>query len=751
MLKLLSYADKLSVAPGETVNIKVSSEEETPFHARLVRVIHGDANPDGPGVNLVHVPASFEGFYPGRRQSVDAGSCTVVDPFPAPDLGQGWTFSAMIWPTLLARDEQTIAAQWNAESDTGVRLSLKRGGFLELFIATEARQECLALSRPMLERHWYFVRCTVGKGCSRLSLSQTPVLAYARTTDADEATLEIEEWSPSITGPFTLAGLPIRGGGFGVHFNGKIEGPLVLASALDDVACRSLLDAEAAAPNELVARWRFELRIGSEVAEDSGPNALHGRFVNLPARAMKGHNWTGDAHSWRLASVQYGAVHFHEDDLYDAGWETSFSWTAPQDLKSGAYAIQLRAGESGPYATREDLLPVFVRPPRGAKPGSRPPVAFLAPTASYMAYANESQALTGAESEIGIGRLIVLGHGDMFLHAHPEFGGSLYDKHADGSGVCTSSRLRPIINMRPRYHSWIGAHGSGLWQYNADTHLLDWLDHLKIDFDVITDEDLHAEGAALLEPYRVLITGTHPEYHSTAMWDGLKTWQDASGRLMYLGGDGWYWRVAFHSTLPGVIEVRRAEDGIRTWEAMPGEYFHAFTGEYGGLWRRIGRPPNMICGVGFVAQGFDVCSYYRRRPEADDPRVAFIFESVPDEVIGNFGLVGGGAAGLELDCANLRLGTPPNALRLAVSEGHSDLVLLVKEEFGVTIPNIGGEQNDRVHADLVFYETPSGGAVFSVGSIAWCGSLSHNGYDNNVSHITANVLRRFSDPAPFEV
>jgi N,N-dimethylformamidase len=38
--------------------------------------------------------------------------------------------------------------------------------------------------------------------------------------------------------------------------------------------------------------------------------------------------------------------------------------------------------------------------------------------------------------------------------------------------------------------------------------------------------------------------------------------------------------------------------------------------------------------------------------------------------------------------------------------------------------------------------------VFSTGSIAWCESLSHNGYDNNVSRITANVLRHFLDPAP---
>jgi len=49
----------------------------------------------------------------------------------------------------------------------------------------------------------------------------------------------------------------------------------------------------------------------------------------------------------------------------------------------------------------------------------------------------------------------------------------------------------------------------------------------------------------------------------------------------------------------------------------------------------------------------------------------------------------------------------------------------------------------------VFFETPGGGAVFAVGSISWAGSLPANGYDNNVSRITENVLRRFLDPSAF--
>jgi N,N-dimethylformamidase len=67
----------------------------------------------------------------------------------------------------------------------------------------------------------------------------------------------------------------------------------------------------------------------------------------------------------------------------------------------------------------------------------------------------------------------------------------------------------------------------------------------------------------------------------------------------------------------------------------------------------------------------------------------------------------------------------------------------------VNTPDLTGSQSDLVRADMVFYEMPGGGAVFTTGSIAWMGSLSHNKYDNNVSRITENVLRRFADAKPF--
>jgi N,N-dimethylformamidase len=55
---------------------------------------------------------------------------------------------------------------------------------------------------------------------------------------------------------------------------------------------------------------------------------------------------------------------------------------------------------------------------------------------------------------------------------------------------------------------------------------------------------------------------------------------------------------------------------------------------------------------------------------------------------------------------------------------------------------VGGKV--EIEAHMVYGCNEAGGQIFSTGSITFCGSLSHNGYDNPVSRILENVIRRFS-------
>ncbi|WP_428483406.1 N,N-dimethylformamidase beta subunit family domain-containing protein [Rhodopila sp.] len=752
MLKILGYPDRYSVAPGERISFQVSLEEGDEYEARIVRVVNGDCNPAGPGLDLPHLPSVVDGHYTGVPRRADAGSYFVAAGFPALGSRQAFSFRMLIWPTLLNRPAQVLAAQWDAATQCGFKLMTSDGRLMLILGDGSGNTARAELAARMLERKWYVVTLTIDPVKQYFRLTQSALQADFGVWDSESRDGKLPLAVGHVAGPIYLAGAPQPDGMVGEHFNGKIEAPVFLDGEWDQptLAAMTISPLPPALSPRIIAAWNFSEGIRTERVTDVGPSRRHGRLVNLPARGMKGSAWTGKHHSWQAAPAQYGTVHFHEDDLYDAGWPADIVWTVPDDAKSGAYALHVRCGETGPEAMRESYIPFFIRPPRiPTARTKRPKVAFLAPTCSYIAYANHAGHMATPGPEALMGRLLHFGHQDVYLYDHPEIGYSLYDKHADGSGICYSSRLRPVINCAPRYHSWLGGDGSSLYQYNADTHLFGWLAHHDIEYDVVTDEDLHRDGYALIKDYRVILTGSHPEYHSTAMWDAMKAWLDRGGRLMYMGGNGWYWRIAFHDELPGVIEVRRAEDGIRSWEAEPGEYYHSFTGEYGGLWRRCGRPPNLMTGIGFVAQGFDVSSYYRRAPDADNPRASFIFDGVKDEIIGDFGLIGGGAAGIELDCINPLLGSPPNILRLASSEDHSPLMLLVNEEFTSTLPNLGGDQNERVRADLTFTETTSGGAIFSTGSIAWCGALPCNGYENNIARITLNTLHRFMADQPF--
>jgi len=51
---------------------------------------------------------------------------------------------------------------------------------------------------------------------------------------------------------------------------------------------------------------------------------------------------------------------------------------------------------------------------------------------------------------------------------------------------------------------------------------------------------------------------------------------------------------------------------------------------------------------------------------------------------------------------------------------------------------------DLIRAEIVYFETDRGGAVFMTGSITFHSSLPHDGYRNPVSLMLQNVMRRFS-------
>ena len=183
-----------------------------------------------------------------------------------------------------------------------------------------------------------------------------------------------------------------------------LKSPRLCSRALAPEQMSTLVAAD---HQSVLAAWDFSIGIQTNRITDVSANALHGELVNLPTRAVAGSLWNGEEHCWSQQPEHYAAIHFHDDDLYDCGWETDFELTIPDDLPSAVYALHLHgAGES--Y-----YMPFAVRPPRGK---TTAPVAFLLPTASYIAYANNRIGIDVPETEIVAGRLIQL-NPDRRVHA----------------------------------------------------------------------------------------------------------------------------------------------------------------------------------------------------------------------------------------------------------------------------------------------------------------------------------------------
>jgi len=732
--RILGYSDEISVQPGQTARFMVSSPFPGSYRAELVRLRCGDDQPAGPGLRETRVPSSLDGSYPARLQPIHAGSYAEV-PDAAPFALQSFTVQTLVWSTTPQKGQQALLGTWDEARGAGYGLLLARDGSLGFLAGDGAgARELVTTGVPLLERHWYLVAASLAAESGTVLLYQIPLFQYSAHAAGSEAIerAAVLPFDVASGGAFRMAAWH-GGAAPAAHFNGRLEAPRLARRALERESIEALRGpVPARLVGEVVAAWDFSREIPTTRIVDASPHHRHGELVNLPTRAVCGAAWDGSEHRWTQRPEHYAAIHFHDDDLYDCGWDSDFELRVPEELPSGVYAAKLIQGDA------EEYIPFYVRPRRGT---ANAKLALLIPTASYYAYSNWHTMSEWDFLELIFNNFLVLDRTAVYLNDHPELGASMYDRHTDGSGVCFSSRLRPIPNMRPKEF---------LWQFSADTHIVDWLDEKGFAYDVVTDDDLHAEGVPLLEPYTCVMTCTHPEYYSKAMMGALQAYKASGGRLIYMGGNGFYWKIDYHPTLPGVIEMRRAEGGMRGWIAEPGEYYHASTGELGGLWRRNGMPPQAIAGTGFTAQGFDVSTYFERTPHSFDPRVSFVFEGVSaEERIGDFGLLGGGAAGWEIDRADPSLGTPPHALVVATAKNFSNGYHWVAEEFTHSHSAVNGDSCPWIRCDMVFFETPGGGAVFSTSSIAWSGSLCHNAYENNVSRITENVVRRFLDPKEF--
>lgn len=239
----------------------------------------------------------------------------------------------------------------------------------------------------------------------------------------------------------------------------------------------------------------------------------------------------------------------------------------------------------------------------------------------------------------------------------------------------------------------------------AEWRLLGWLESRGLEYDYYAETQLD-DGTLDLGAYRVLVTAVHPEYWTRKMYARVKQWVfDEGGRLAYLGGNGLNCETALSANRTAVY-YNCALRGLDVKGLGGFESRYAIRHE---------SEANLL-GCVFTPAGAMTGAPYR---VLDAAHWAFARTKLKaGQTFGEKSLhmrCPGGASGHETD--KVSPSSPKNVQ--VIAKGLN--------------PDDGG-------ADMLTFDTPSGGEVFSVGSINYVASLP---IDEKISIVTENVLRRF--------
>ncbi|MBI82148.1 MAG: N,N-dimethylformamidase [Planctomycetaceae bacterium] len=372
--------------------------------------------------------------------------------------------------------------------------------------------------------------------------------------------------------------------------------------------------------------------------------------------------------------------------------------------RSGLYYLHVKGEKSGEFFS----FPWIVAP---ARPSA--PIAVLASTNTWLAYNN----FGGRSNYINSHRLpdqpVVNARQDMIRYTQA---GAFNVWGFQDEEYQPLSFERPEPGNVVREHEEVTDPIEGRLPCGmapAEWRLLGWLERENLAYDYYSESQLH-HGDLDLDAYKVLILSVHPEYWSRQMYQQVKEWvHDRGGKLMYLGGNGLNCEVEFLDAdrlrfktylNPSIDGALGMPDPANPEIYLESRMHRTFESEAG------------LLGVVCTAAGIMTAAPYRAA-QSDH----WIFDGTGldnGDLFGENSLherIHGGASGHETDKIS--------------SHSPSGTVLLAK---GVN-PEEGG-------AEMAYYELPTGGAVFSAGSITYVHCLL---VDDAISRITHNVLTRF--------
>ena len=249
---LVGYSDRISVRAGEKIAFKISSTSPAPFHAKLVRIVRGDPNPEGPGAKFDDLSTTFSGEYPSRAQHAWTGSYALIDGAPA--LTSALSVEALIWPTLPADKPQAVMSRRDAATGAGFSLVLTADG-----LVLEIGGAKVGVGKPLRAHTWYRVWASADPATGVMRVGQQPLKRAFANDDEGEVSLKAPTpLALDTKAPILIGAEPAKDRPAHRCFNGKIEAPAIAG----------------------LGAWDFARRMGTMEVEDTGPNRLHGKLIN---------------------------------------------------------------------------------------------------------------------------------------------------------------------------------------------------------------------------------------------------------------------------------------------------------------------------------------------------------------------------------------------------------------------------------------------------------------------------------------
>ena len=228
-MKVVGYSDTLSLQPDETIQFMVSCDLPK-YRADIVRLIHGDTNPEGPGFKEQEINADINWHYRGRKYSINSGSYVWVPEHSLLGTRSGFTFQCWIYPTTPTKPNQGIFTNWCEATQTGYGVLISDGGMLSIWMGDKNSNYIEISSGIELQgNNWYFVCASYDAKDRKIVLVQNPTPKWP----GDPQVVVEQELKQSIIlgskGAVSIgcyfAGDASRIGSMQGFFNGKIDGP----------------------------------------------------------------------------------------------------------------------------------------------------------------------------------------------------------------------------------------------------------------------------------------------------------------------------------------------------------------------------------------------------------------------------------------------------------------------------------------------------------------------------------------------